>query len=215
MLRIAVIALALAAASAPIAGLSSRALTPAPPVLTPFDGKSHTDTYLLEGEVDSVRAGSWVRVLRNGVVIDSTSAATDTLFAIRVKLVPGYQTLTAVYRDAAFNVSAPSNIVSVRFDDSSGLFVPVPFVPGASFDLNPVTTAVKAELRVFDVTGDLVIGFESREPRTFYSFVWDGKNGSFENVRRGLLVAVGAIDYPDGTHSVMRQVFLFDPEPTR
>jgi hypothetical protein len=31
-------------------------------------------------------------------------------------------------------------------------------------------------------------------------------------VRRGPLVAVAAIDYPDGTHEIVRQVFLFDPK---
>jgi len=27
-------------------------------------------------------------------------------------------------------------------------------------------------------------------------------------------VAVAAIDYPDGTHEIVRQVFLFDPKGT-
>jgi hypothetical protein len=212
-LRVAVPLALMAALAAPsVARLGSRVLPLAPPALKPFVGKSHTDSYLLKGEVDSVRTGSWVRVMRNGVVVDSTSASGDTLFSLRVPLVVGDNRLTAVLRDSSFNVSPVSNAVSVHFDDRSGLFVPVPFVPGASFDLNPVETAVKAELRIFDTTGDLVIRFQSREPRAFYSFPWDGKNGSYQSVRRGPLVAVGAIDYLDGTHDVIRQVFLFDPE---
>jgi hypothetical protein len=156
-----------------------------------------------------------VRILRDGVVVDSTSAATSKSFSVRVTLHLGDNRLTAVLRDSSFNMSPPSNGVSVHFDDRSGLFVPVPFVPGASFDLNPATMAMKAELRVFDTQGALVIGFESREPRTSYSFLWDGKNGSFQNVLRGPLVAVATIEYPDGTHDVIRQVFLFDPEGAR
>lgn len=203
----------MAALAAPsVARLGARALPLAAPALKPFDGKAHTDSYLLKGEIDSVRTGSWVRVYRNGAVLDSISAAVDTLFSLRVPLVVGDNSFIAVLRDKKFNESPQSNRVSVVFDTHSGMYVPVPMVPGRSFDINPVEPAVKVELRIFDTTGDLVVKFESREPRTFYSFPWDGKNGSYQGVRRGPLVAVGAIDYPDGTHDVIRQVFLFDPE---
>jgi hypothetical protein len=213
VLRVAVVlALMAALAASSVARLGARALPLAAPVLKPFDGKSHTDSYLLQGEIDSVRAGSWVRVYRNGVAVDSVSGAIDTLFSVRVPLVPGMNDVVTILRDAKFNESVPSNRVSINFDDRSGLFVPVPMVPGASFDVNTVEPAVKVELRIFDTTGDLVVKFESREPRTLHSFPWDGKNGSYQGVRRGPLVAVGAIDYPDGTHDVIRQVFLFDPE---
>jgi flagellar hook assembly protein FlgD len=110
------------------------------------------------------------------------------------------------------SVSPKSNTVIVHFDTAAGFFMPVPMVPGASFDLNTVDAAAKVELRIFDTVGDLVIRFQNREPRTTYSFVWDGKNGSGQSVRRGPLVAVAAVDYPDGTHEIVRQVFLFDPK---
>lgn len=186
---------------------------PAPILLSP-GGKSHADTYVLQGKVDLVRPDSWVRILRNGLPIDSVSVATDVLFSKRVPLLVGDNSLRAVLY-LGTSVSPGSNIVNVHFDDRPGFFMPVPFVPGASFDLNPVVTAAKAELRVFDTQGALVVRFENREPRTFYSFPWDGKNASFQNVLRGPLVAVATIDYPDGTHDVIRQVFLFDPEGSR
>jgi hypothetical protein len=188
-----------------------RAVPLAAPILLSPGGKSHADVYVLKGKVDSVRPNSWVRILRNGLPIDSVSVATDTLFSKQVPLLVGDNSLRAVLY-LGTSVSPGSNFVNVHFDDRAGFFVPTPFVPGASFDVNPVETAVKVELRIFDTTGDLVVRFESREPRVFYSFPWDGKNGSYQSVRRGPLVAVGAIDYPDGTHDVIRQVFLFDPE---
>lgn len=207
------VVLALVAVTAPARAQSAaRALPLAAPVLTPFNGKAHTDSYLVTGDVDSIRTDSWVRVLRNGVVIDSTAIVTRTSFSVRVPLVVGDNTLTAILRDKSFNTSPPSNSVIVNFVDKPGLFMPVPMVPGASFDLNAVETAVKAEVRIFDTTGDLVVRFESREARVFYSFPWDGKNGSFQSVRRGPLVAVATLDYVDGTHDVVRQVFLFDPK---
>ncbi len=213
MLRSAVVIAAVAAlATSSPARQGARALAILAPALVPFEGKSHTDSYLLKGEIDSVRVGSWVRILRDGVQVDSVSGAVDTLFSRRVALLEGKNTFTAVLRDSTFAASPPSNPVIVHFVGAAGLFMPVPMVAGASFDLNAVETAVKAELRVFDTAGDLVVRFESHESRTFYSFPWDGKNGSYQSVRRGPLVAVGAIDYPDGTHDVIRQVFLFDPE---
>jgi len=207
----AVLIVTVALSSPSVARLGSRLLALPAPVLHSPGGKAHTDTYLLEGEVDSVRADSWVRIFRNGTRIDSVSAAKDTLFSKRLPLLVGDNSFRAVLSKGT-STSPGSNIVTVHFDTKAGFFMPVPMVPGASFDINPVVTAVKVELRIFDTGGDLVIKFESHETRDFYTFPWDGKNGSLQSVRRGPLVAVGAIDYPDGTHEVVRQVFLFDPE---
>jgi hypothetical protein len=182
------------------------------PKLSPFDGKSHADYYVLKGEIDSVRVGSFVRVYRNGAVLDSVSGSVDTLFSIEVPLLVGDNTFIAVLRDAKFNESPQSNRVSVVFDTRSGMYIPVPMTPGAILSLNSTEPATKAELRIFDTAGDLVIRFEGRDSRTYYAFPWDGKNGSYLSVRRGPLVAVGTIDYPDGTRDVLRQVFLYDPQ---
>ena len=185
---------------------------PAPPQLAAFDGKTHAGTYTLSGTAAEAVAGSFVRIIRNGVLVDSVAISLSTSFSARVPLVPGRNELVAVLRDAAFNASGPSNTVVVRFESGSGLFMPIPFAPGASFQVNAVRVAAGASLRVFDVTGDLVAKFESRDARQFYSFPWNGVNGSGASVRRGPLVAVGSIDYDDGTHDVLRRVFLFDPE---
>jgi hypothetical protein len=84
--------------------------------------------------------------------------------------------------------------------------------PGRSFDLNAVNTAIRAGIRVFDMAGEMVVTFESNDALTFYSFPWDGLNASGERVRRGPLIAVGTIDYPDGQHEVIRRAFIYDPE---
>jgi hypothetical protein len=191
---------------------ASRAQALAAPHLEPFEGKSHSDYYLVKGEVDAILADGWVRIYRNGTAVDSVSVATSTQFSRRVPLLQGDNVIVAVLRDNKFNESPTSNRVFVTFDPRSGLYVPVPMTPGATFSLNASEPAIKAELRIFDTGGDLVVRFESHESRTIYSFPWDGKNGSHQNVRRGPLVAVGTIDYPDGTRDVLRQVFVYDTQ---
>lgn len=194
---------------------SSRAVAiPLPvPVLLSAGGKSHSASYMLEGQVDTLLVGSSVHIFRNGAVIDSvqiTPTTTSKAFSKRVPLLVGDNSFRAAQAFGT-STSGKSNTVTVHFDTAAGFFMPVPMVPGASFDINTVDAAAKVALRIFDTAGDLVIRFESREPRTTYSFVWDGKNGSEQSVHRGPLVAVAAIDYPDGTHEIIRQVFLFDP----
>jgi hypothetical protein len=210
---VAVLVVMAALAAPALANLGSLRALGAPIIHSP-GGKSHADSYLLKGEVDSIRTDSWVHILRNGIEIDSVSAARDTLFARRVPLLVGDNSFRT-FLTWRTSQSPGSNIVTVHFDTAAGFFIPVPMLPGDSFDLNPVQPATRVDVRIFDPAGDLVIKFESRETKDFYSFVWDGKNGSFQSVRRGLLVAVGALDYPDGTHEVVRKAFLFDPEGTR
>jgi hypothetical protein len=173
-------------------------------VLEPFAGKWHSDSFLLEGEVDTTRFLSWVHIFRDGALVDSVTTTLDSLFTVRVSLEPGENSFSAVLFDSARVQSPPSNTVTIFFDTSAGFFVPVPFGPGATFDLNAVSDALGADVRVFDVAGDFVVRFESREAQTFYA--------SGERVHRGPLVAVGTIDYPDGSHKVVRRVFLYDPE---
>jgi hypothetical protein len=187
---------------------------PATPSLVPFEGRWRAVAYPLAGEFDD--GGdvlSFVRILRNGVAVDSVAAIQSAnTFTRNIPLLAGRNELVAVLRDGAFNTSAPSNMVVVTFDTGAGLFAPTPFVPGASFNVNLAGQARGAVLRVFDVTGDLVVRLEDAQPRQFYAFPWDGLNGSGVAVKKGPLVAVAAIDYPDGTHDVLRRVFLFDPD---
>lgn len=212
VIRPAILILALAASWLAISAHEAPAQSLPAPVLDAFDGRWHTDTYTLRGEVDRARFLSRVRVLRNDVVVDSVFTSLDSLFTVQVALEPGVNQFTAILVDSSLAVSPPSNTVTVRFDTGAGFFIKIPMVPGSSFDLNAVGEANRAEVRVFDMTGDLVVQFESADPRTFYSFLWDGRNGSGERVRRGPLIAVGILDYPDGTHDVVRRAFLFDPE---
>ncbi|HEX6791305.1 MAG TPA: hypothetical protein VF247_08355 [Candidatus Krumholzibacteria bacterium] len=201
-----------------IAGLAAAPALLAPPVLEPFDGGTHTSSYLVEGTVDTLRLDSKVLILRNDVVIDSAATVKTKSFSVRIPLLPGKNTITAVrvaVIDSVLQVSPPSNAVHVNFVETETFFIPVPFPPGGSFDLNPGREASGATLRVYDMVGDEVARFENRTPRSYYSFIWDGLNGGSEAVRRGPLIAVAVIDYPDGTHDVRRRAFLFDPGASR
>ena len=187
---------------------------PPAPSLEPFDGKWHGSTYLLRGEFDDRNeTGAYLRILRNGVPIDSLSTVPlGSTFSRNVPLISGVNLFTAVLRDGAFNTSPPSNTVIVRFDEGAGLYTPSPFVPGASFHVNAPRGANSAALRVFDLTGDLVALFEDDRALQQYSFVWNGLNGTGAAVKKGPLVAVAAIEYEDGSRDVYRRVILFDPD---
>lgn len=187
---------------------------PAAPVLDAAGGTWHTDRFPLSGEAENGGdIASVVRVLRNGAQIDSISIATEERFTVSVPLIVGRNEMVAYQRDGAGNVSAASNAVVVIFKSSGGVFVPVPFVPGGTFQINADRIARAATLRVFDVTGDMVTQFEDGTARQYYTFSWNGRNSSDRPVRRGPLVAVATIEYDDGTRDVLREVFLFDSNP--
>jgi len=116
-----------------------------------------------------------------------------------------------VLRDGAMNASPPSSAVTVTFDTGAGIFAPAPFGPGDVFDVNANRVATHCTLRVFDLSGLVVVVLEDDGDQEFYSIPWNGQNGSGLDVKKGPLVAVAAIDYDDGTSDVFRAVFLFDP----
>ena len=187
---------------------------PVPPVLDASGGTWHTDRFPLSGRVDNGGdTSSLVRILRNGAVVDSVPTALSARFTVNVPLVVGRNDLVAYQRDGAGNLSEASNTIVVAFKSTAGLFFPVPFAPGGSFQVNADRIARSATLRVFDVTGDLVTRFEDGTPRQYYAFDWNGRNSSDRAVRRGPLVAVAVIDYDDGTRDVFRETFLFDSNP--
>ncbi len=192
----------------------SDATAPPAPVLDPVGGGSwKTSRYPLSGHADDGGdAAAFVRVYRNGALVDSVSTFLSDDFEVDVPLVPGRNDLVAVLRDAAFNTSPSSNTVTVTFDTGAGFFAPAPFGAGDAFDINANGTASRCTLRLFDLTGDLVVILEDDTAQQYYSFAWDGLNGSGKNVKKGPLVAVASLEYPDGAHDVFREVFLYDPD---
>lgn len=184
---------------------------PLAPTLTPFKGTWHSRTFRVTGTADNGGdTATLVRVARNGSPIDSTLVLKGE-FAFNVPLVAGRNVIVATLKDGAGNVGPPSNAVIVDFDTKVGLFAPAPFTPGAVFDLNAPRLAQAADLRIFDLRGDVVVRFSKQERGPFYAFTWNGNNASGSSVRRGPLVAVATLTYDDGTRDVFRAVFLFDP----
>jgi hypothetical protein len=188
---------------------------PAAPTLDPFLGAGgtwNTNIYPLTGAaIDGGDASAYVRIYQNGSLIDSVSTFLSDDFEIDVALLPGRNNLVAVLRDGALNASPPSNTVTVDFETGAGFFAPAPFGPGDAFDVNANGTASRCTLRLFDLTGDLVVVLEDDDAQQYYSFAWNGVNGSGVDVKKGPLVAVAAIDYADGSHDVFREIFLYDP----
>ncbi len=186
---------------------------PAAPSLAPFNGTWRTQSYRVTGVADNGGdAAAIVRLFRNGVQVDSALTVASPRFAVDIPLVRGRNDIFGVLRDGAGNLSPRSNTVTVTFDETSGLYAPAPFTPGAAFDVNAPRPAQGAELRVFDLRGDLVTLFSNSSGRQFYSFSWDGRNSSGVDVKRGPLVAVATLDYDDGSRDVFRAVFLYDPD---
>ncbi len=187
---------------------------PATPVLDAFSGTWRTERFPVSGTADNGGdTGALVRIARNGTVVDSIPTALSDRFTVDVPLVVGRNEIVAYQRDGAGNVSGPSNRILVDFASSGGVYFPVPFTPGDSFDVNATRTARSVTLRVFDVTGDLVTFFEDGTSSQYYTFRWNGRNSSDREVRRGPLVAVATVQYEDGSRDVFREVFLFDSNP--
>ena len=191
----------------------SDATAPPAPILNPVASSTwKTSTYPLSGHAnDGGDQGSFVRVYRNGALVDSVSTFFSDDFELDVPLLPGRNDLTAVLRDGAMNASPPSNAVTVTFDTGAGVFATAPFGPGDAFDVNVSRMATRCVLRVFDLSGQVVIVLEGDGAKQFYSIPWNGINGSGLDVKKGPLVVVASIDYEDGSHDVFREVFLYDP----
>lgn len=186
---------------------------PCAPSIEPFNGTVHNSSYRVAGDTGTCGdVSSFVRVLRNGIVVDSVSIALGKSFVRNVPLERGRNEIVTVLRDAAFNTSPPSNTVVVTFDQGAGLFAPAPFTPAASFAINAPTRANGATLKVFDLAGDLVATLEDASTSQFYSLPWNGHNGSGVATKRGPLVAVAVLVYPDGTREILREVFLYNPD---
>ncbi len=189
---------------------------PPAPILAPFSGNGaqwNTPTYPLRGSVnDGGDLRAFVRIYRDGALVDSVTTALDDEFTVSVALGPGRNEFFAVLRDGAMNASAPSNTVTVPFDNGAGLFAPAPFGPGDAFAINASQVASRCTLRIFDMLGALVIELADDRALQFYSLAWDGLNGSHVDVRKGPLVAVAAIQYGDGSRDILREVFLYDPD---
>ncbi len=184
----------------------------APQLDRPTTSAWKTSTYPLTGHADDGGdQGSFVRVYRNGALVDSVSTFQSDDFTVDVPLVAGRNDIFTRLRDSAQNASAPSNTVTVTFDTGSGVFAPAPFGPGDVFDVNATRSAVRCTLRVFDLSGQVVVVLTDESAQQFYAIPWNGVNGSGLDVKKGPLVAVASVDYDDGSHDVFRQVFLFDP----
>lgn len=189
------------------------ASAPPAPVVDATGGTWNTARYPLTVRAnDGGEFGAFVRIYRNGALVDSASTAQHDTVEIDVELVPGRNDIYATLRDAALNESAPSNTVRVTFDTGAGLFARAPFRPGDSFDINASRTASGCTLRLFDMTGQIVKILEDNSVRQYYALPWDGVNGSGVNVRKGPLIAVASIDYGDGARDIFREVFLYDPD---
>jgi hypothetical protein len=187
--------------------------SPPPPTLDPAPSTWNTSRYPLTGHAsDGGDNGSFVRVYRNGALVDSVSTVIADDFALDLELLPGRNEIYATLRDGAMNVSPRSNILTITFDTGAGLFARAPFRPGDAFDVNASRTASRCILRVFDMTGQIVKILEDNSARQYYALPWDGVNGSGIDVKKGPLIAVASVDYGDGSRDIFREVFLYDPD---
>ena len=125
----------------------------------------------------------------------------------------GTNQFTATLVDDAKNESAPAaEEVIVEFSSTTGLFVNSPFYPGDEFQFNLAEVAESATLRVYDLTGDLVVKLDDLVARDGYLFVWDGRNTDAMLARRGPLVAVATVKKSGGGSESFREIFLFNPD---
>jgi flagellar hook assembly protein FlgD len=192
-------------------GISLTLDTAAPesPTLEPFDGVWQSSTFPLRAQWPG--SPYLIRIYRNNEKIDSVFVVLNNSFERDVPLAPEQNVLTATSVDLSGNESRPSNEVRVYYDQESGLFIPAPFRPGNRFNINLARDAAEVTLRIFDLTGDVVIVTTDSTPGREFAFEWDGLNGDNIAVKKGPLVAVVEVRYEDGDSNVFREIFLFDP----
>jgi flagellar hook assembly protein FlgD len=200
--------------STPAIRFSVDATPPPPPALEPFDGQWRTSLFTLRGTWSG--SPEVIRIFRNGFPVDSVfvlvlEAQGKTSLDQPVMLVEGVNTLTATAVDEAENESAPSNEVRVEFLGDSGVFIPAPFRSGDQIYVNLSAVASRVTLRIYDLSGDLVVVLTDETPARNYAIEWNGRNGDGEQVKKGPLVAVAQAEYDAGTDVVLRELFLYDP----
>ncbi len=190
---------------------------PPAPALDPFTGVWRNPSFEL--------GGTWtgspdiIRFYRNGTKVDSVftiilEAQGLTRFTPIIELENGVNVLNATAVDEALNESAFSNEVRVEFKDDSGLYIPAPFTRNDEFHLNLRETAERATLRIYDLSGELVVILTKDFSARSYAFRWNGLNGGGEDVKKGPLVAVSQVEVDGSTSAgaVFREIFLFDPD---
>jgi len=185
---------------------------PMPPTLDPFSGEWHSARYTVAGDVPSdADIDGVIRVYRNGTQVDSVFTVFINRFESTVPLVAGENIITATHRDGASNESVHSNAVRVVLDQSTGLFMPVPFRSGNDFSVNLSSPANSVELNIYDMTGDLVVALGSTTPAVRFAIPWNVRNGNGETVKKGPLVIVATVNFADGRVEQVRKLFLVEP----
>lgn len=186
------------------------ATAPAPPVLAqPAENRFRKPLFVLTGTVPE--EPDVLRLYRNSVLFDSLTGLIEADLSHEVALVPGANTFTALAVDDAGNVSAISNAVTVTFDNTAGLFIPQPFRPDNEFQINLLREARAIELRIYDLSGNLVNLIEATPADLAVSIAWNGSNGDDKSLERGPLVLVATVSYLDGGTETQRELFLFNP----
>jgi len=122
----------------------------------------------------------------------------------------GLNRIWAVMVDNTGNASSPSNTIEITFDNAGGLFIPQPFRPGDTFQINLSKTASSVTLRIFDMGGNLVEMLKDTNQTTNVTITWSGLNGDGQEVKKGPLVAVAMVKYSAGGNIVLREIFLFE-----
>jgi flagellar hook assembly protein FlgD len=169
---------------------------------------------IVEAEFDRVDTRELV-IFNNGTEVGSEvvlGSNSNTAF-LPVTLSPGTNRITALARDFAGNESAQSAPVIVEFDSDAALNFPTPFVPNDEFQLNFMRDVALIRLTVYDLAGNVVERLRSNRLGRTFTLIWDGNNGNGEPVKRGPLVVVLEVTFPDGEKKVHRQGMLFTPVP--
>ncbi len=184
--------------------------SPLVPVLDqPIQKTVHSPEYSLTGSFSS--DAYEIFFFQNGAKVDSIFAALETTFSHSVTLAAGSNVFQLRTIDQAGNQSPLSNSIEIFFDASSGFFMPQPFRPGDSFQVNPARIADSVEIRIYDLSGELVAELIDPSPAANVSVPWNGLNGDGQSVLRGPLAAVATIRFANRGAETQREVFLFSP----
>ena len=120
-------------------------------------------------------------------------------FGFTFDIFTGSNEFWAIATDQAGNLSGPSNIVQIVYDDAAGLHFPEAFRGPDTFEILTATDALGVEITIFTVTGERVARLRGDGPSDLFQIEWDLTNDKGEEVRNGAYLVVIAIRYETGT----------------
>ncbi len=144
----------------------------------------------------------------NGEIIRRLSCPVAGTFSSEVTLVEGVNTLQAVARDKAGNISPPSQVVTVIYVKTAGIEVPERFDSDSIIHVTLSKDADLINLRIYALDGALVASMTKTSPDLVDEMSWDLKDTGGKEVKNGVYLMVFETTYSDGDRNIEKMAVV-------